>query len=197
MEVKVYMELYASRHGETLANIERRLTGGEGDSPLTEKGIEQAKQLGNILNDMNFDAIYCSPSSRAVDTVKIAFVNKYKIFIDARLAEIRLGCMDGMTYNDASVNFPESGMLFFTDPVSYRPPSNGECLDDMISRISSFLDDIAKTNNKVFILTHGYALRVLYACTIDKSISTIAKSPIYSNCDVVHYTYNNGIWKLN
>jgi broad specificity phosphatase PhoE len=192
------MELYASRHGETLSNIEKRLAGREGDSPLTEKGIKQAKQLGKSLKDIAFDAVYSSPLNRAVDTVKIAFGNKYKICIDDRLAEIGFGFMNGMTYDDASINFPESGMLFFTDPVSYRPPSNGECLNDMIKRISSFIDDIAKKNyNKVFILTHGYALRVLYACTIDKSISTIAKSPSYSNCDVVHYTYDNGKWKLN
>lgn len=192
------MELYAARHGETLSNIERRLTGREGDSPLTEKGVEQAKQLGKSLKDIAFGAVYSSPLNRAVDTVKIAFGNKYKICIDERLAEIGLGFMNGMTFDDASINFPESGMLFFTDPVSYKPPSNGECLGDMIKRISSFIDDITKKNySKIFILTHGYALRVLYACTIDKSISTIAESPRYSNCDVVHYTYDDGKWKLN
>lgn len=192
------MELYASRHGETRANTKKRLLGREGDSPLTEKGIEQAKQLGEALKDINFDAVYSSPLNRAVDTAQIAFGNKYEICIDERLAEIGVGLMNGMTYADASQCFPESGMLFFTDPVSYKPPSNGECLKDMIERISSFIDDIATKNyQKVFILTHGYALRVLYACTIDKSISTIAQSPRYSNCEVAHYTYDNGKWKLN
>lgn len=96
-----YMELYASRHGETRANTEKRLAGREGDSPLTEKGIEQAKQLGENLKDIAFDAVYSSPLNRAVDTVKIAFGNKYKICIDDRLAEIGLGFMNGMTYDDA------------------------------------------------------------------------------------------------
>ena len=123
------MEIYASRHGETLSNIENRLTGRDVDSPLTKKGVEQAKQLGNTLKDIAFDAVYSSPLNRAVDTVKIAFGNKYRICIDDRLAEIGLGFMDGMTYDDASINFPKSGMLFFTDPVSYKPPANGESLN--------------------------------------------------------------------
>jgi len=37
------MELYISRHGETISNSERRMLGSGGDSPLTEKGIEQEK----------------------------------------------------------------------------------------------------------------------------------------------------------
>lgn len=196
------MELYAARHGETISNAEKRLAGREVDSPLTEKGIEQAKQLGETLKNLHFDAVYSSPLKRAVDTAGIALGSplghQYKIKLDPRLAEIGLGVMSGMTYDNASINFPESGMLFLTDPVLYRPPSGGELLNDMIHRIRSFIDDmIDKNHTNVFIQTHGYALRVLYACTIDQSISTIAKSPIYSNCALVHYTYNNGEWKLD
>jgi len=191
------MELYVARHGETLSNIERRLTGKDNDSSLTEKGIEQAKRLGKSLEHIIFDAVYSSPLNRAIDTANIAFGNKYKIYIDDRLAEIGLGVMDGMTYDEATLNFPESGMLFFTDPISYKPSADGECLNDMIKRIDLFLGDIEKKDyNKVFIMTHGYALRVMYACTIDKSISAIAKSPYYSNCDIGRYMFDNGKWKL-
>ena len=191
------MELYLSRHGETLSNSEGRLTGRNIDSPLTEMGIEQAKQLGESLEDITFDAVYSSPLKRAVDTVNIAFGNKYKIRIDNRLAEINLGIMEDLLFDDVIVKYPESGMLFFTDPISYKTPVDGECLHDMIERISSFIDDISKKDyDKVFILTHGYALRVLYSCMIDKSIETIAKSPPYSNCDVVRYIFDNGKWKL-
>jgi broad specificity phosphatase PhoE len=194
----IQMDLYVARHGETLSNLEKRLTGREGDPLLTEKGIEQAKKLGEILKDIAFDAVYSSPLNRAVDTVKIAFGDKYKICMDDRLAEIGLGIMNDMTYEDASKYFPKSGMLFFTDPTSYIPPTKGESLNNMVKRISSFLDDIAKKNYaNVFIMTHGYAMCVLYACAIDQSISTIAKSPSYSNGDVVHFTYEDGKWKLN
>lgn len=71
------MELYVSRHGETLANIEKRLAGSKSDSPLTEKGIMQAKELGQNLNSISFDVVYSSPLQRAVNTVNIAFDNKY------------------------------------------------------------------------------------------------------------------------
>lgn len=192
------MELYAARHGETISNLENRLTGGETDSPLTEKGIAQAKQLAESLEGKAFDAVYCSPLKRAIDTAEIVLGNNYEICVDARLSEIGLGAMNGMTYEEAVSNFPDSGMLFFTNPTLYRPILGAELLQDMIDRVGSFLDDIASRNHKnVFVQTHGYVLRVLYACAVDRSVSAIAKSPGYANCDVVHYTYENGWWKLN
>jgi broad specificity phosphatase PhoE len=191
------MELYVARHGETLSNLEKRITGREGDSLLSEKGIEQAKSLGKFLENINFDAVYTSPLNRAVDTINIALGDKYEILIDDRLAEIGLGVMEGMTYDDVSVKFPESGMLFMFDPISYKPPLNGEHLTNMIKRIDSFLNDIIKMNyDKVFVLTHGYVLRVIYACTLDKSISAIAQSPFYANCELSHYIYDCGKWEL-
>ena len=39
------MKLYFTRHGETVWNVENKICGAS-DSPLTEKGREQARQLG-------------------------------------------------------------------------------------------------------------------------------------------------------
>ncbi|MDR2558133.1 MAG: histidine phosphatase family protein [Oscillospiraceae bacterium] len=192
------MELYIARHGETLSNVEMRLTGGKSNSPLTESGIEQAKQLGKLLEDVAFDAVYSSPLKRAVDTVNIAFGSKYKICTDERLEEIHLGIMEGMKYVEASAKFPDSGMLFYTEPALYKPPEGGESLNDMIKRFNSFINYLKDKNyNKVFALTHGYALRVLYACMIDGRVETIGKAPHYSNCALAHYIYDNNKWELN
>lgn len=184
------MELYAARHGETISNLKQLLTGGEGDSPLTEKGREQARQLGKSLQNISFDAVYTSPLGRAQDTVRIALGDRYPIRTDPRLAEIGLGPMEGLSYEAASQAFPQSGMLFFTDPANYQPPINGESYPDMIKRISGFLEDLSKEPYEtVFLQTHGTVLRVLYACSIDASITAIANSPTYSNCDLAHFTY--------
>jgi len=52
------IKLYAARHGETIANTQNRLTGRDTDSPLTEKGIEQALFLGEKLKDIHFDTVH-------------------------------------------------------------------------------------------------------------------------------------------
>ena len=190
------MELYIARHGETIANAEKIVLGGGKDSPLTEKGIEQAESLRKPLENMTFDAIYSSPSNRAIDTINIALGNKYKVIIDKRLAGVGLGDMEGMKWAEADIIYPESALLLIPDPVLYVPPPNGENLSDMIKRVDSFLEDIIKMNyNKVFISTHGYVLSAIYSCITDKSISAIGKVPIYSNCEIVRYLYNCGKWE--
>jgi len=189
------MELYIARHGETKFNEEHRIQGSGKDAPLTLKGIEQAKALGKSLEGISFDAVYSSPLKRAMDTVEIAFADRYKPIYDRRLVEVGLGVVEGMTFSEAVVFYPEYANLF--DPICYIPPPNGEALTDMIMRVNAFMEDILKTNHqKVFVLTHGYVLRVFYACTVDKSISTIGKAPYYRNCEVARYIYESKKWIL-
>lgn len=63
--------LYLVRHGQTLFNIQKRIQGWC-DSPLTELGIQQAKQVGQYFkeNNVTFDHAYCSTSERASDTLE-------------------------------------------------------------------------------------------------------------------------------
>ncbi len=197
-EVEFVMELYVARHGESVYNLEGRLTGKEANSPLTHKGKLQAIELGKSIASLEFDAIYCSPLIRATETAKLALNDCCELIIDERLAEISLGDMNGLTFEEAQQKYPESGMLFLTDPLSYKTPPNAESIENMISRIGSFLDDLAKQSYKrVFVQAHGYVLRVMYSCCFDKSVESVSKAPIYPNCALVHFTYNNGKWQVN
>lgn len=64
--------LYLMRHGETLFNVEKRIQGWC-DSPLTERGREQARAAGRYLRErgVTFDHLYCSTSERASDTLEL------------------------------------------------------------------------------------------------------------------------------
>ena len=56
-------DLYLMRHGETLFNQRRKIQGWC-DSPLTKKGIEQAKKARELLKDIHFDHCYSSTAER-------------------------------------------------------------------------------------------------------------------------------------
>ena len=64
-------KLYFTRHGETVWNVENKICGMT-DSPLTERGRQQARQLGEKVRDseVQIDEILYSPLSRAADTAK-------------------------------------------------------------------------------------------------------------------------------
>ncbi|MCL2378169.1 MAG: histidine phosphatase family protein [Defluviitaleaceae bacterium] len=188
------MELYIARHGETQFNIQRKYQGSGQDSPLTQEGIAQAKSLGNMLEGIHFDAVYSSPLKRAKDTVEIAFGDRYKPILDPRLVEIGLGAMEGMNWEEAAELYPTARL---SDPMNYVPPTNGETLLDMINRVSSFLDDVAKAGHeRVFVLAHGYTLRVFQACTMDKSLEALGKTQYYGNCELARYRYIQNKWEM-
>lgn len=65
--------LYLMRHGQTLFNTLNRIQGWC-DSPLTEKGRDQARQVRAYFekHDMTFDQYYCTTTERASDTIELA-----------------------------------------------------------------------------------------------------------------------------
>jgi len=190
------MELYIARHGETHFNTERRIQGSGKDSPLTPKGQAQASALGQSLKNTAFDAIYSSPLGRAVSTVKLAFGENTSFTPDPRLVEIGLGDAEGMVWDNAAEAFPEWAASRH-DPVINIPPPNGEPLADMLSRINSFMDDMIKTGHqKVFVLTHGFTMRVFEACANDRTLEALRNTTSYNNCDIARYKYENGEWRM-
>ena len=61
--------IYFARHGETVWNVENKICGMT-DSPLTEKGRQQARELGQKVKEsgVHIDEILYSPLSRAEGT---------------------------------------------------------------------------------------------------------------------------------
>ena len=54
--------IYFTRHGETVWNVENKICGMT-DSPLTARGQQQARQLGALVRDsgLHIDEILYSP----------------------------------------------------------------------------------------------------------------------------------------
>jgi len=187
------MELYIARHGQTEFNVQKRWQ-GHGDSPLTELGRQQAAELGKRIEGIDFDVIYSSPLKRAMDTARIAFGDP-ELVTDARLKEVGLGDAEGLTLEEVEAKFPGTFEKLGADPEAYFPPTNGEALPAMMARIDSFLEELAaKPYSRVFVLTHGFALRVFHACADDKSLSAIGRSPYVDNCHLSRFVCKGNKW---
>src|SRR5581483_5723923 len=65
-------KLYFIRHGESVSNVER-WHAGRIDTPLTERGRQQAREAGKKAKaqKLHFDLIVSSPLSRALETARI------------------------------------------------------------------------------------------------------------------------------
>lgn len=61
--------LYMVRHGQTYFNIYNKLQGWS-NSPLTDKGMQNAVDTGEKLKNTKFAAAYCSDTTRAEQTAQ-------------------------------------------------------------------------------------------------------------------------------
>ncbi|MDD5750457.1 MAG: histidine phosphatase family protein [Candidatus Pacebacteria bacterium] len=132
-------------HGTTTDNEQGIATGWAGGE-LSELGIKQAKELGDLVADRKFDAVFCSDLKRAVDSAQLGFADKYEIMPDARLRECDYG-----DFNQKPEEF-KSDMTKFID----KPFPNGESCRDVEKRLTDFVDFLKEnySGKHVAIVAH-------------------------------------------
>lgn len=98
------------RHGQAKNNVERILAGRSKGFPLTDVGVQQARNIGEFLRPFNISKIYSSPIERAEQTANIV-ASKVGLdcIIDERLTEIEMGSFSGMHYDEM---FSKYGNVF-------------------------------------------------------------------------------------
>ncbi|HVW71562.1 MAG TPA: histidine phosphatase family protein [Candidatus Paceibacterota bacterium] len=119
-------------HGTTTDN-EQDLATGWLPGELSEKGIQQSKDLGPLLVEKHFDAVFCSDLKRAVDSAVLNFGGAYQIIQDPRLRECNYGDMNGK---------PASLFKEHMEDYVETPFPNGESYRDVEFRMQSLVDSL-------------------------------------------------------
>ena len=185
------MLVYFIRHGESESNRKGEYC-GQGNAPLTDKGIEQAKAIRGKLSAVRFDRVYSSDLSRALTTARTALEGCEPI-LDARLREINIGTLTGQS----TKGFRESNPHFvpYLNARDYRP-FGGECDSDQLKRLGAFIKELSSESlNSVAVFCHGGILHntLEYALGVSFSIDGVSRP----NCMIAVYElYPDGKMKL-
>ncbi len=154
--------LFIVRHGETQWNVEARMQ-GRMDSPLTERGREQALSNGALLKALGgVDMMWVSPSGRTTETAHLinSHVHGHIEYAD-ELLERDCGLWSGRTIDDLRANEETAWQERQRDPYGFRPPG-GENLQDMLERVYEFLEELfAHPWQSVGLVTHGVMSKVI------------------------------------
>lgn len=194
------MEIYFIRHGQTKWNEEKRFQ-GHSDSPLTEKGINQAILLGEHLKEIEFDKFYSTSLKRANDTAKYIRGNRdIEIEIFDAFKEISMGEMEGANKDDFVKKYPLQHEYFFTNQIEYDPSSyNGESFLELRERVKKGLADFIELNKdmkRVLIVSHGATLKVLMHLIRQEDLSTLKDIEIPKNTSYSIVKYENGKFEI-
>ena len=150
------------RHGQSVGNVQQLFCGHD-DTPLTEKGIAQAKALGERLAATRIDAAYASDLSRAADTARYALGGReMALGLDERLREMHYGEWEALS--GAAIREKNADHLreFFRGKV---PAPGGETIMQVRERTVASVREIAARHldSTVLVASHGNAIMALIA----------------------------------
>ena len=157
--------LYFVRHGQTAANRSFKFS-GQIDLPLTNLGKQQASACRNSLHNLHFDAVYCSPLTRARDTATLAtsgLPGIPEITYDDRLIERDFGTVDGKFA-------PFAMAKVWSYDKSYTKTHYGEeTLLHLEFRVQEFLDMIREKHpdQTILVFSHGGVGAAIHALLND------------------------------
>lgn len=185
--------LFLARHGESLAN-QQKLISGQMDTPLSEKGRNQALWLCDVLKQEKLSAVYASSLTRAVNTARpTADFHGLAVQPVESLKEIHFGLLQGRSPNPSDT---EASSLWqarqeaketFTIPGSESFPVFQQRILNCFEHLLKVLPDsaliVAHRNTNEVILTRLLGLEVsngkcvnvknkyLYEIELNKEIS--------------------------
>ncbi|HJT22475.1 MAG TPA: histidine phosphatase family protein [Nitrospira sp.] len=144
--------VYIARHGETAWTLSGQHTGLT-DLPLTERGEDMARRLGDRLKGLTFASVLTSPLQRATRTCELAGFGAVAE-VDRNLLEWNYGDYEGRRTVDIRAERP--GWELFRDgcPGGESPNQVGERADRIVQRVRAVQGD-------VLVFTSGHFSRVL------------------------------------
>lgn len=191
------LKLYIVRHGETEFNVQKRMQ-GRLDSPLTQKGIDNAAALGKHLKGIEFDRIYASPSSRAFRTAElIRGDGDTPIEAEDNLREMNLADFEGKTREDIKAQYPALSEIFWNSPQLFKPKM-GESYFDVQDRAVAFINKLIRENpeGNILIITHSVVIKTLIVHYLKYPMEKLWAPPFVPGTSVTLLTSGHGETKL-
>lgn len=186
------------RHGLTPHNEQKRLQ-GQSNIPLAPEGIMQAQLVRQVLCREPIDQAFCSPLDRCQKTLAIATEGlAMPITIINELAELDIGHLSNLSYDEAAGFYPAEWNLFQKNPSKVVFPG-GESFFDFQKRIlfayRQILDIVEEREfTSVLVVSHQRVIQALVASLMGIDLD-FATSIQIENCSttIIEYTPENSL----
>jgi broad specificity phosphatase PhoE len=143
-----------ARHGETAWSLSGQHTGLT-DLPLTERGEQNARQLGGRLKGIEFSLVLTSPLQRAKQTCRLAGFGAVAEEL-ADLVEWNYGAYEGRRTAEILAERPDWQLFRDGCPEGETPDEIGVRADRVVNRVRA-------VKGNVLLFSSGHFLRVLAA----------------------------------
>ena len=189
------------RHGQSEWNEKNLFTGWK-DPGLTDQGVSEAKNAGQLILEqkIEFDVMYTSMLSRAQKTGDIILrtLNHKEIPIikNEALNERHYGSLAGLNKDDARKKWGEEQVHIWRRSFDIPPP-DGESLKDTADRVLPYFEaEIMPkviSGSSILIAAHGNSLRALIMKLDSISSEDIVKLEIPTGAPIQYEFTSDGM----
>ena len=163
------MKIFILRHGESVANFEKRLP--TKDTPLTETGVQQATAAAAYLSGNWIQLIYASPATRAFQTAKIVSERlSLQIMVRPEVKDMSFGAFGGRKEDGSDKDVNELLKERNKDRLGHRFPE-GENFYDIQKRVLPLIKEIISSQKQaVAVVGHLYPNRIIVSELVGVSL---------------------------
>ncbi len=156
------MNLLLVRHGEIPSNV-NKVYAGRSTEGLTEKGLDQAKEVAEKLKSYTIHSMYSSPIQRAFQTATIiSEVIGHNIIIMDEFREMEFGPWEGESEESIAKSYPAEWHIWNNSPAELRLKQR-ETLQELQTRVLAGIKSIYDVSDgkTVVVVSHVAIIRVL------------------------------------
>ncbi len=186
------MNLYIIRHGQSEANRNGIMSGWL-QTPLSERGKEQARKTGEFLREIPFDKVFVSDRIRAIETLELALPGTPAVE-EPLLREISLGKLEGMPIEEFYQKYGKEEGSKSRNLQDYSP-YGGESPYQQIDRVKEFLAKLeAEPCENVAAFAHFGIMCRMLDIVVGKHLPKDAL--VCTNAAVSVFAFVNGKWRI-
>lgn len=166
------MKITLIRH--TSLQIAAGICYGQSDIDVGASFWDEANQLKTKLENMQFDAVFCSPLQRCVKLADA--LNMGEVTEDARLMELNFGDWETQAWDD----IPRDVFDVWAQNYAELAPPNGESFGQLQQRALHFLEELKQQHagKHVLIVSHGGLIRALLAHVLNMELKGLFRFTI-------------------
>jgi 2,3-bisphosphoglycerate-dependent phosphoglycerate mutase len=148
-----------ARHGESTLNVERRVNGDPAvPVPLTERGREEARELGRQVANVPIDLCLVTRFARTRETAEVALEGRdVPLEVEPLLDDVDIGGLEGKTIDEYRT--------WKAEHTRADPFPGGESLDETALRYSEGFRKVSKAEGEI-ILVVCHEIPVRYALNV-------------------------------
>jgi len=188
--------VYLIRHGETYHNSDKNRLSGVTDIGMTEKGINQCRELSIFFLDKEIKEVYASPLSRSIDSAKYIFPTfRNSIKISKYLIEINYGDYEGVDKGEV-ISEDEVIKKWEAAPGDLTFPNGDNVREHANYAYKGFKEIVENSQHDILAcVSHRTSIRLLVAKILNVDLDSFRDIPCF-NCSVTKFEYGGEGLKL-